>query len=106
MIDNIEDLRGKRACFPEYDGVAWNSVISKLREKGLLNKCSYDEALNDFFGDICVGSNEALPEIFKNKCANELYQGDFGALQCLNHDIGDVAFVSKNNLEKFKEGNE
>lgn len=100
----VEDLKGKRVCFPEYDGVAWNSVIAKLHNESMLNTCSYDEALKDFFSEICFSnSREPFPENMGKRCM-EGFDGDLGALHCLNEDYGDVAFMSKNSLEQFRKG--
>lgn len=41
-----------------------------------------------------------------NKSCNEdKYKGEFGALDCLNDGVGQVAFVSKNSLDKYVKGN-
>lgn len=99
-INKIQDLKGMKACFPEYDGVAWNSVIKELHDKKLLQNCPFEQGLVAFFDEICIGGQSKL----RNSCKANQYTGDMGALRCLTDKTGDVAFVSKNNLHKFKEG--
>lgn len=102
---NFEDLRGYRACFPEYDGVAWNSVMYTLRSKHLLDTCPLIDGMANFFGPSCVpdlpvNGSSNLKEI----CNGNEYRGEYGALKCLFEKKADIAFVSKNSLYKFING--
>lgn len=35
-FQNIKDLQGAKACFPIYDGIAWNSVAHILQKWNLI----------------------------------------------------------------------
>ncbi|KAK9721705.1 Transferrin [Popillia japonica] len=101
-IKKFKDLEGKRACFPMYGGVSWNTVISELNKRHLISKCPYEEALANFFGDSCVPD---IPQNYSSKlgklCQANTFRGDEGALNCLMNGIADVAFVSANNLKTY-----
>lgn len=106
-INYLEDLEGKKACFPVYDGVAWNSVVHHLKKNSLLKTCPFTDGLSQFFGESCVPDlPKGAPRKLKENCIGTKYRGDIGALNCLNDDIGDVAFVSRNTLNKFILGKE
>ncbi|XP_068910367.1 transferrin [Tenebrio molitor] len=96
-INKLEDLRGYKACFPAFDGVAWNSVVFTLRDKNLLRSCPYTAAATSFFGSSCI---PGLPHNEKY-CDAVSYRGEFGALRCLLDKKGDVAFISKNSIVDF-----
>jgi hypothetical protein len=96
-INKLEDLRGYKACFPAFDGVAWNSVVFTLRDKNLLRSCPYTAAAASFFGSSCI---PGLPHNEKY-CDAVSYRGEFGALRCLLDKKGDVAFISKNSIVDF-----
>ena len=103
-INSFEDLKGRKACFPVYDGIAWNSVVQVLNKEKLLNTCPYTKAMAEFFGDSCVPN---VPEQYRGTlgkgCTSEGYQDDYGAIKCLNNG-GEVAFVSRNSFKKFLNG--
>lgn len=99
-IQQIADLKDRTACFPEYDGIAWNTMINELVFNKLINRC-YKDGFEEYFGEICVNDDYNGDKLNKT-CQSEKYRGDFGALRCLNDDIGEVAFVSRNNFEKFQ----
>lgn len=103
-INRLEDLRGRKACFPVYDGIAWNSVVKVLNEKKLLETCPYTKAMAEFFGDSCVPN---IPEQYKGtlgkRCTFRDHQDDYSAIKCLNNG-GDVAFISGNSFKKFLNG--
>lgn len=100
-IKSIRELRGTKACFPVYDGVAWNTVVQTLQEYHLIGPCSVNNEMANFFGPSCV------PNIPKNasehlwKSCQDDFRGDIGALHCLTSGVGDVAFVSRNSLKEF-----
>ncbi|KAG5884685.1 hypothetical protein JTB14_000382 [Gonioctena quinquepunctata] len=101
-IKRFEDLRGKKACFPVYDGVAWNTVKNTLFNKKLIKSCPLDQEMAEFFGPSCTpGLPAGESESLKKTCHGDDYSGEFGALHCLSSGVGDVAFVSKNSIRKF-----
>ncbi|XP_017783463.1 PREDICTED: transferrin [Nicrophorus vespilloides] len=95
----LSDLRGAKACFPKYDGIAWNSVLKYLSDEHLLDSCPYEAGMAEFFGDSCV------PDLPKNSSKSlkalcqDYHEGEYGVLRCLEH--ADVAFLSKNSFEKY-----
>ncbi|XP_063912474.1 transferrin [Zophobas morio] len=96
-VNKLTDLQGYKACFPSYDGVAWNTVAHSLHQRKALNSCPVSAAVKNFFGASCIPGlpgNEAV-------CDGNSYRGDMGALQCLIDRKGDVAFISKNSLPDF-----
>ncbi|XP_031358132.1 transferrin-like, partial [Photinus pyralis] len=101
-ITSFEGLRGKRACFPKYDGVAWNSVVHALNSKQLLTTCPFNQGMSEFFSDSCVpnfpinGSSN-----LQVLCKPGIYDEEYGAMRCLTHENGDVAFVSKQAYSTF-----
>ncbi|XP_074025807.1 transferrin 3 [Leptinotarsa decemlineata] len=101
-INSFEDFRGKKACFPVYDGVAWNTVKNTLFSKKLIKYCPLDQEMASFFGPSCTpGLPEKEGGNLKKLCQQEDFNGEFGALHCLSSEAGDVAFVSKNSIRKF-----
>lgn len=97
-IKKFEDLRGKKACFPVYDGVAWNTVKNTMFNRSLISTCSLDDDIASFFGSSCVPGTgiETLEKI----CEDD-FDGEYGALHCLISGKGDVAFVSQNSISNF-----
>lgn len=96
-VKNLEELRGYKACFPSYGGIAWNTVYHILKERDVLDSCSDVESLANFFGPSCI---PGIPKKNKN-CHEKVYSGDFGALRCLLDGKGDVAFLSQNSIHEF-----
>ncbi|KAK7870386.1 hypothetical protein R5R35_000553 [Gryllus longicercus] len=100
-IKSLEDLQGKRACFSQYDGTGWNSVIYILKKYNLLSSiCPYNKAIGTFFSEICLpglnssfSKNELINNICGDSASLEKFSGEYGALECLRSGRGDVAFV-------------
>lgn len=120
-IKSLHDLKGAKACFPRYLGVSYNSVLSVLLQKGLIQntECPRVTALANFFGSSCLpgiterASDEDIKDDVKEKVcslcsatdgvkcsdSNGKMRGDFGALKCLTTaNSGDVAFVRQDSL--------
>lgn len=97
---------GRSACFPVYDGVAWNSVAHVLNKTHSLPKCPLSSGVAAFFGSSCTpGLPKGLPKRMNAACGNQaMYRGEFGAIRCLIHERGDVAFVSESSLHRFLAG--
>lgn len=104
-IHSFRDLKGKRACFPIYDGIAWNSVIKAFNDRRLLRSCPHDKGMEEFFGSSCVpGVSIKKYKRLGELCLQDAYNGDHGALKCLTEGNGDVAFVSQNSIKKYFRG--
>ncbi|XP_063235650.1 transferrin-like isoform X2 [Bacillus rossius redtenbacheri] len=107
-IRNIQDLKGKKACFPSYDGVGWNTMVSLLKNNGLLTKsCPFSAALGEFFSEACVPGLNATSNM-NSLCPSEInntFAGEAGAFKCLASGKGDVAFISMNTVKKYTDGN-
>lgn len=97
-IYNFEDLRGKRACFPSYEGGAYLSALETIHYMWHKSKQQHltSKDITDYFAyDSCTWESNQ-----QGKC-NEIYYGEEGALRCLAENRGDVAFVEMNVFEKF-----
>lgn len=105
-ITGFKDLIGRSACFPIYDGVAWNTVAHVLNKSQALTKCPLNSGLANFFGPSCTPNlPKGMPKHMNSACGNQpMYKGEAGALRCLIHERGDVAFVSENSLYSFLHG--
>lgn len=101
-IENFQDLKNAKVCFPTYGGVAWYSTIDVLQSGNLLTKCPWDRGMEDFFSGGCTPDFPGESHLKKN-CRKE-YRGDFGALDCLRDRAGDVAFVPSNTLASYIKG--
>ncbi|KAJ8938556.1 hypothetical protein NQ314_011445 [Rhamnusium bicolor] len=101
-ITNFEDMRGKKSCFPLYDGVAWNTVKHVLLTKKLIQECPLNNEMAKFFGPSCTpGLPKNESHSLRKNCQEDTFNGEFGALHCLSSGVGDVAFVSRNSIRKF-----
>ncbi|GLV43632.1 Transferrin 3 [Carabus blaptoides fortunei] len=108
-IKTFADLKGKKACFPEYQGLAWISFVETARKhKVLENSCDYGKSVSEFFSKLCApgakdtyhkrtdGTNVySICALCNDNCqaaeSNKYYK-DAGALQCLKENNADVAF--------------
>ncbi|XP_048517219.1 transferrin [Dendroctonus ponderosae] len=98
---SIKDLQGAKACFPVYGGIAWNSAVHALQKRRLIG-CNINAEMANFFGPSCVpGITENESENLWKQCQSD-FEGDMGALHCLASGIGDVAFVSSNSIDQFR----
>lgn len=94
MIDlNIADLRGKKACFPSYQGAAYLSVLESLmNHTNFINECT--DVSGYFSASSCNWKADS-------KCTS-VFNGEEGSLRCLLEGNGDVAFMSYATYKKFK----
>lgn len=102
-IKTMDDLRGKSACFPRHEGVAWNSVMHFLKsQKHLLDtECSLDKEMEKFFNGICAPGITEDSKFSKTCKSHTHYFGEVGALKCLVDGVADVAFVSLRTLNNI-----
>lgn len=99
-IHSFNDLRGKRACFPEFEGAAHISVLQTLQNLTLIPSNSNELcSLRNFFShDSCTWHTDST------NCDIGKYKGELGALRCLAEGKGDVAFVSSATFQKLTNG--
>lgn len=112
FIRDFKSLKSRKACFSQYQSLAWVSFLNVTKSFKLLpKKCSYAKAAATFLAAACLPglkkSNETTPESLCYACkAGEClgegtatsYIGDYGALLCLSSGAGDVAFINYKNL--------
>ncbi|CAK1587817.1 unnamed protein product [Parnassius mnemosyne] len=106
MIKKISELRGKRAAFPRFDGVAWHSVSQYFANK-LNVPC---EHFINYFSEICAPgieqynlTTEIVDKLTKNCVKDEEnLNGELKALRSLVEGKSDVAFFSMNTYNKYK----
>ncbi|XP_045540900.1 transferrin [Papilio machaon] len=103
-LKKMTDLRGKRAVFPRFDGVAWHSVSQYFADK-LNVPC---EHFISFFGEICApgiqehnATAEIIDKLTKN-CLKDDGNGELNALRSLIEGKSDVAFFSMRTYNKYK----
>lgn len=98
-IHSFNDMRGKRACFPEFEGAAHISVLQTLRNLTLIPSNSNGLcSLRDFFShDSCTWHTG------NTNCDKEKYKGELGALRCLA-EKGDIAFLSSATFQQLTNG--
>ncbi|XP_026725476.1 transferrin-like [Trichoplusia ni] len=55
-ITRFENLRGKKACFPEFSGLAYMSFVRVGQDRGILSdtECDYAKAVGEFFDGACA----------------------------------------------------
>lgn len=99
-INDFSDLKGKRACFPNFEGAAYLSVLETLWNYSLVEKtCSHNLNLANYFSPkSCIWDAKS-----SNTC-DQKYFGEMGALRCLVDGTGDVAFISSGTFRSFNEG--
>ncbi|KAF5276054.1 hypothetical protein FQA39_LY00850 [Lamprigera yunnana] len=104
-ITSFAQLEGKKACFPKYDGIAWNSVFNELNLKNLIKFCPPTKGMVNFFSESCVLElPDGVSSKLKQMCESGDYGGEYGAMRCLTRANGDVAFVSKNTFNTYFKG--
>ncbi|XP_045540913.1 transferrin [Papilio machaon] len=126
-ITRFENLRNKKACFPEYGGIAYMAFVNAAQERGVLSssECDYARVVGEFFNGTCApGAIDATHAISESStfdattlcsvckptvtiaetnftCAYDytnMYYGNNGSLSCLADPETDVAFVEMQNI--------
>ncbi|CAK1556032.1 unnamed protein product [Leptosia nina] len=126
-ITRFENLRGKKACFPEFGGISYLSFVRAAHEREVISpsECDYARAVGEFFTGACApGALNASHAIASSdydvtplcslcKPANATfnvssictydssnkYYGNSGAVACLADPEADVAFVELENID-------
>lgn len=100
-IYGFSDLKGKRACFPSFEGAAYLSAMETIRETHHRNDPTRhvtSDMLNEYFADDSCTWEKTYDD--SKNCA-KMYLGDEGALRCLIENRGDVAFIDMRIFQKF-----
>lgn len=98
-IHSVEDLRGKRVCFPSFEGAAYMSAWETFRNLSLTSSsgnCAASSLEHFFAPDSCTWKRG-------RKCEAK-YGGDVGALRCLVEGRGDVAFTELSVFQNLTQG--
>ncbi|XP_041968118.1 transferrin-like [Aricia agestis] len=126
-VTRFENLRGRRACFPEYSGIAFVAFVSVAHERGVISssECDYAQAVGEFFDGACAPGAEAASHAIGDSSFNatnlctacrpsyltsnitytcaydysNLYYGNNGSISCLADSSNDVAFVEIQNIQ-------
>lgn len=102
-IKDLNDLQGKRACFPSYNGIAYNTILHELRTHNLLENsiCPYEESLGHYFGSTCIPGLNTNSKNLNQLCNRNLYDGEKGAFRCLAENKADVAFIDLKTIQNY-----
>ncbi|KAG5669349.1 hypothetical protein PVAND_017237 [Polypedilum vanderplanki] len=82
-ITRFEDFRDKRACFPEFGGIASIAFINVGKARGIFKRedCGFGQLIGNYFSDSCLpGSRNVFhdptasnPESLCNLCQTQLH---------------------------------
>ncbi|BES90434.1 TR_FER [Nesidiocoris tenuis] len=105
---SFKDLKNRKACFPEYNGLAWLGFTNAVRQQGLLGK----KCPESYFSEACAPGAQSeefspngkrapstlcnlCPPSDGGSCSPNLSRTErnLRALQCLDNN-GDVAFIN------------
>uniref|UniRef100_A0A336LPD1 CSON015606 protein n=1 Tax=Culicoides sonorensis TaxID=179676 RepID=A0A336LPD1_CULSO len=103
-ISRFEDLKGKKACFPEFGGIASIAFVDTGRGRGLFkqNECNYGRLLAGFFGDSCApGAKDVLRD---SKFRQSSPEADKLCNLC-RHQASESRFNADENIETIPAGN-
>jgi len=121
LIKSWSNVRQKKACFPEFGGLAWAATVTTLLEhRQLARICPYGQAMASYLGGACApGAKDTdhtrgsgtVPAKLCSLCTSQpngsdscsttqssVFYGDLGALRCLTSGSGDIAFVDYRQL--------
>lgn len=53
---NLRELENKKACFPEFGGLAWIAFLEAIRDSSVPESkvCPYDDSMGTFFKSVCA----------------------------------------------------
>ncbi|GBP76371.1 Transferrin [Eumeta japonica] len=130
-VTSFESLRGKKACFSEFGGIAFLSFVATGHNKSILStsECNYAKAVAEFFNGTCAaGALDSMHQLYNTSfdvsslcdvCKSRypaagngteftckadwtnMYYGNDGALTCLADQSADVAFVDVRDLNGY-----
>ncbi|KAK7583899.1 hypothetical protein V9T40_004862 [Parthenolecanium corni] len=109
-INQLKQLRGKKACFTEVGGLGWNSLLMVLKENSLINDyCDEKSAISNFFSEVCIVNSKPGDE-FRSCFDDDFEKFDIGSLdlneaqglRCISdNNGGDVSFIDFYSIEKY-----
>ncbi|XP_031337802.1 transferrin-like isoform X2 [Photinus pyralis] len=126
-INSLADLKGKKACIPDYGGIEWLSFINTARAQGVIShsSCDYGKLISDFVSESCMpGAHDKEHEVSGNIDVEKLcklcqpdpqesktgvncnsntenrFYGHVGALKCLK-EAGEFAVVTQEDYSEF-----
>ncbi|KAG5876694.1 hypothetical protein JTB14_025820 [Gonioctena quinquepunctata] len=121
-ITSLRDLKGKKACIPEYGGKEWLAFIDSLRSNKIVeNSCDYNKLFGNFVGNSCVPGARSNDYILDEGCSAKLceqcipfsttltarycnantqnkYYSSEGSLRCLADKQADYAVITVNDI--------
>ncbi|CAH2101409.1 unnamed protein product [Euphydryas editha] len=127
-ITRFENLRGRKACFPEFGGLSYVAFVRTAHERSIISssECDYSRAVGEFFDSACapgaLDNSHALTESTYNAtnlctvckprvpvpsgddfvCSfddTNKYYGNVGSLSCLADPDTDIAFLELYNID-------
>ncbi|XP_045457100.1 transferrin-like [Melitaea cinxia] len=128
-ITRFENLRGRKACFPEFGGLSYVAFLRVAHERSVISssECDYARAVGEFFDSACapgaLDNSHSLAESSTYNATNlctvckptvpipsgddficsyddtNKYYGKNGSLHCLADPNADIAFVELYNIE-------
>ncbi|XP_023702875.1 transferrin isoform X2 [Cryptotermes secundus] len=80
---NLTELKNKKACFPEFGGLAWIACLEAIRNSSVPESevCPYDDSMGTFFKSVCAPG-------YKNRITGPRDTGDFRDLCSLCSEVG------------------
>ncbi|CAH2229536.1 jg17706 [Pararge aegeria aegeria] len=127
-ITRFENLRGKRACFPEFGGISYMAFVRTAHERGVISpsECDYARAVGELFDSACapgaLANSHAIADSSFNAtnlctvcrpsvavagesftCAynsTNMFYGNNGTIRCLADPANDVAFLEVQNIDQ------
>ncbi|XP_072941383.1 transferrin-like [Epargyreus clarus] len=126
-VTRFENLRDKRACFPEFGGIAYMAFVETAHARKVISEteCDYARAVGEFFSGACAGGALDAAHVISESTYNatnlctvcrsttqtgnnteftcawdstNMYFGNRGALACLADPTTHVAFVEMQNI--------
>ncbi|VVC35460.1 Hypothetical protein CINCED_3A020998 [Cinara cedri] len=107
-VSDIQELRGKIACFPIFDGYAWNSFLLTLKLQNI-DLFPNNKTIERFFKKSCAilsSDQSSIPECdFDDILPEDSNENgmwiETQTLRCIIEGGGDVAFINTLHLNQY-----
>lgn len=96
-IKSFEDFRDKKACLPEFGGIASIAFINIAKSRGIFKReeCTFGPLLANFFSESCIPGSRSVfhdptasnPENLCSLCQTQLIQTTTQAIQALAGEV-------------------